>query len=166
MVRKDAENDPTYKQPIAYVLIINPELKKVFAYQRSSKGKDYGESRLAGKWSWGVGGHIDKIDEVKGNPIEASMLRELSEEVHLPNITGTKVIGYVNDDSNDVGKVHFCVLYLLETDAEEVKPKASEMAQGKLMGLNELEEILNHPECNVERWSEMAMDPLKEYFNK
>ena len=165
MVRGDAEEDPTHKQPIAYVLIVNPNTKKVFAYQRSKKDKEYTEKRLQGKWSWGVGGHIDKVDESNGNPIEVSMLRELSEEVHLPENISTKVLGYVNYDTDDVGKVHFGILYLVETNADEIKPKDSEMAHGKLMSLSELEEIINNPDCNVETWSEIAIQPLREYFN-
>src|SRR3989344_5268964 len=78
MRRGDVEENPEYKQPIAYCAIINPYLRKVFAFQRSKKDKDYAEKRLQGHWSWGVGGHIDKEDYKNGkNPLNRSMEREI-----------------------------------------------------------------------------------------
>ena len=76
MKRGLAEDDPNYKQPIAYNIIINPEIEKVFVYQRSPDDKRYGEKRLQGKWSFGIGGHIEKIDSK--NPIKESMLKEIN----------------------------------------------------------------------------------------
>jgi len=83
MRRGNAEIDPTHKQPIGYALIINPKTKKVFAYQRSSKDQHYSEKRLQGKWSWGVGGHIDYSDNHHENQLLGSMLRELEEEIEI-----------------------------------------------------------------------------------
>ena len=39
--RGDVENDVSYKQPIAYTLIVNPGSKKVFVYQRAEEDKKY-----------------------------------------------------------------------------------------------------------------------------
>src|SRR3989344_7918816 len=60
--RGDMEIDPSYKQPIAYCAIVNPESEKVFAYIRSKRDEHYGEKRLQGKLSVGIGGHIEKRD--------------------------------------------------------------------------------------------------------
>ncbi|MDP4012146.1 MAG: NUDIX domain-containing protein [Candidatus Nanoarchaeia archaeon] len=163
--RGDAEEDPSHKQPIGYALVVNPSTKKVFAYQRASKDKHYTEKRLQGKWSWGVGGHIDLQDSSNGNPIKISLLRELKEELEMPSNINVKTLGYVNDDSDKVGEVHFGILYLIEVQTDDIKPKAKEMSQGKMISLSELEEICNNPECNVEGWSKIAIEPLKEYFN-
>ena len=208
MRRGDAEKDPSHKQPIGYALIINPKTKEVFAYQRSSKDKNYGEKRLQGKWSWGVGGHIEPFDvkianaenhtlkhvdecnlehpkipskprlksrgkiqgffdSENGNPIRESMLREvIEEELELiGEIKSSSVLGYVNDDSNDVGKVHFGILYLIEFEGQ-VKPRDSEIAHGRLMSINELEKICSSPDKDVETWSEIALGPLKKYFEE
>jgi len=165
MRRGDAEEDPSHKQPIGYALIVNPKEKTAFAYQRSSKDHEYGEKRLQGKWSWGVGGHIDYSDNHHENPLLGSMLRELEEEIEIRGkVIGHNILGYINDDSNKVGKVHFGILYLIEVDGN-VNPKDSEMAHGKLMDINELEEICSSSDCEVETWSEIALNPLKEYFN-
>ena len=107
MRRGDAEVDSSHKQPIGYMLIVNPKSKKIFVYLRSGEG---GENRLHGKWSLGVGGHIEPFD-IKNkniNPIRKSQLRELKEEIEIiGNILGIKVLGYVNDEEDSVGKVHF-----------------------------------------------------------
>lgn len=181
MRRGDAEVDPSYKQPIGYVLLVNPQEGTVFAYKRSTKDEEYGEDRLQGKWSWGIGGHIDKGDEEGGNPIYESMLRELTtEEVELVDgdVQNVRVLGYVNDDKQyetdtdkiSVGRVHFGILYVVETDATTVNPKDSEVAEGRMMKLSELEEIFDaskgRDEINVESWSEIAVDPLRGYFSK
>ncbi|MEM4369155.1 MAG: DNA mismatch repair protein MutT, partial [Candidatus Woesearchaeota archaeon] len=54
--RSTAETDPSYKQPIAYLLVVNPVQRSVFVYKRASKDSAYSEKRLQGKWSWGIGG--------------------------------------------------------------------------------------------------------------
>jgi len=160
MRRGDAEKDSTHKQPIGYMIIVNPETKQVFAYQRSTDDKRYTEKRLQGKWSWGIGGHIEPSD-TKGNPIRESMIRELSEEVHLEGgaVGEPQVLGYIYHDF-DVHQVHFGILYMIETNGD-VHPKDPEMSQGKLMGLNELEEICSSPNCEVEEWSKTALVQLR-----
>ena len=149
MRRGDAEVNPAFKQPIGYVLVVNHRLKKVFAYQRAVKDAHYHEKRLQGKWSWGVGGHIDQEDNGHENPLHGSVLRELQEEVNIPGSVRLSVLGYINHETDAVGQVHFCVLYVAETDAENVSPRDSEM---------------QHGQCSVEGWSRIALEPLMEYL--
>lgn len=162
----NAELNFDFKQPIGYMMVVNPDTKKVFAFQRSSKDKHYGESRLQGKWSWGVGGHIEPIDTKYGNPIVESRLRELEEEVYINGkIKSVNVLGYINDDMDSVGKVHFGILYLIEINGN-VSPKDNEMARGEMLSINELEEICSSDKVEVENWSRIALDALKKYFSK
>ncbi|MDP2628287.1 MAG: NUDIX domain-containing protein [Nanoarchaeota archaeon] len=159
----NSELDFNHKQPIGYMLVVNPETKKVFAYQRSSKDEHYTEKRLQGKWSWGVGGHVEPCDGVE-NPIRESRLRELTEEIIIEGETlGMRNLGYINDDTNDVGKVHFGILYLVEIKGY-AKPKDNEMGSGHMISLRELEEICNSQECDVETWSRIAVEPLKRFL--
>ena len=163
MRRGLAENDPTHKQPIGYTIVGNLKTNKVFAYQRASN-QNYEEKRLQGKWSWGVGGHIESFDTKNENPLRESMLREIKEEIYIQGeLKQPKVLGYINDDSNNVGQVHFGIMYLMQIQGE-VKPKDSEISQGKLMTMNELENICSNPDYEVENWSKIALEPLKEYF--
>lgn len=164
MRRSVVEADPTYKQPVAYSMVVNPNLKQVFVYQRSALDERYSEKRLQGKWSWRIGGHIEKIDAVKGNPIYVSMLRELGEEIELVDIPDLKVLGYINSDADDVGKVHFGILYVVETGAKIVKSKDPEIDDGSLRAIEELEVICFLSEFAVEGWSRIALDPLKSYL--
>jgi len=163
MERGLAEENPEYKQPIGYGIIINPDRKQVFTYKRAEKDGEYDEDRLKGKYSWGVGVHIDKTDGE--NPINTSLLREIEEEIGLQKsqIKNLKVLGYINDEEDEVGKVHFGVLYLAETDAEIIQPKG-EMASGKLTHYTELKQLIEHPEVIVENWSKISLDPLHQHF--
>jgi predicted NUDIX family phosphoesterase len=162
MRRGDVETDPSLKQPIAYSIITNPSEQKVFAYQRSSSDKNYKEKRLQGKYSWGIGGHIQKSDCDEANPIWDSMMRETREEVTLDGFLNPKVLGYINDDLDSVGKVHFGVLYTAETNSKAVSPKDPEIDNGALMTIGQLDEICSSKDCSVENWSKIALDALKE----
>lgn len=161
MKRGEAEKSTTHKHPIAYLLVISPS-SKVFAYQRSQKGN---ESRLHNKWSWGIGGHIDIEDMMKGgDPIQNSLLRELSEELTGAENPSLKLVGYINDDSDDVGKVHFGLLYIAKVKSEEIHFKDEEIKQGNLKPINELEAICANPDFVVEGWSRIALEPLRNYI--
>lgn len=162
--RGPIEIDFDHKQPIGYAMIVNPELKKVFAYQRSQKG---GEERLHDKWSWGIGGHIEKVEERIKDPIKASLLRELNEEVEMDGkVLGVRVLGYINDDLDEVGRVHFGILYIIDTDSTRIEPKDHEIKSGGFKSIGELEEICASAEFTVEGWSGIALEPLKEYLTK
>jgi len=149
-----AEKDYSKKQPIAYAIILKD--KNIFAYQRSTSTREHGDERLQHKWSFGIGGHIEKVDE-SDNPIISSMLRELEEEVGLKE-RAIKLLGYINDESDDVGRVHFGLLYLVET-SQAIKPVSPELRQGKFISL-EMAEKLKEKE-QVESWSKIALSALR-----
>jgi len=165
MEQGPAERNYLFKQPIGYAILCNPSLEIVFIYQRSSLDEHYSEKRLQGKYSCGVGGHVEKLDVSNTNPINASTLREVNEEVEITVSDNPKVIGYINVDSDDVGKVHFGILYLIETNSEVVMPKNPEIANGKLIHINEFEEICNDPDYAVEGWTKIALESLKKYLD-
>jgi predicted NUDIX family phosphoesterase len=165
-LRDKVETMPQYKQPIAYAIIVHKESHEVFAYQRSNKEGHYNETRLRGKWSWGIGGHIDKIDIENGDPIQASLKRELSEEVEIKSYDDPVILGYINDDETEVGTVHFGLLYLIMTSDRGVRPADAEIAWGGFMPISQLEEILQNGEAAVESWSEIGLAPLKAALGK
>ncbi len=155
------EYDESLQQIIPYVWIINPKTKKVLAYKRSS-GKNYKEKRLMDKWSCGVGGHIEREDSE--NPIINAMIRELKEEVKMSDYPTPKIIGYLNDDSNSVGKVHFAVVALAET-SENVKKGDNEMTECKFMSISELDNLFSNPNVEVEPWTKLSWPFVKEYLS-
>ena len=85
------------------------EKNEILVYKRLSGG---GESRLHGQSSIGVGGHMN--DVIGANSVNevlrVNAQRELEEEVGLleSNSQNLEYIGFINDDTNDVGKVHRC----------------------------------------------------------
>ncbi len=162
--RGPVEEQPEYKQPIAYAMIVHKQTHKIFAYQRSSKEGDYSEARLAGKWSWGIGGHIDKVDSDGNDPIRASLMRELREEVHMSTFDRPQIIGYINDDDTAVGSVHFGLLFIVYTDDDNVKPNDKEIAWGGFKSIQELKDILISADTSVETWSEIGLIPLEQFI--
>jgi predicted NUDIX family phosphoesterase len=165
--RDKVERDNSYQQPIGYCLIVNPEIRKVFAFQRSSEDDKYSEKRLQGKWSWGIGGHIDKVDaETKLNedPILTATMRELEEEVEIGGDFDHEVIGYINDDEDDVGQVHFAVVYLIKTNSKLVKPSDEEIMNYSFTSLNNLNKLVEDQDRTTERWSEIVLNPLNQVW--
>jgi len=168
MSRCFADGDHNYKQPISYGIVTNFFLNQIFVYRREKKGERYTEKRLQGKLSLGVGGHIEQSDS--GNPIHSSLRRELKEEIRLRSFKTPKVLGYINDDSDDVGKDHLGILYLIETSQSVIKPKPKgELASGRLIPFSKLESLIKTAESPkskiiIENWSKIAYGALKKYF--
>jgi predicted NUDIX family phosphoesterase len=158
--RARAEEDPSLKQPIAYCIIVNPRERMILAYRRAEGEGDYAEKRLRGKWSLGVGGHIDPGDLDAANPIRASMLRELGEEIRIGKPGEPRILGYINDDVDMVGKVHFGLLYRLDTDVRTVEPATREIAEARMLPAEEWREKLARDRAAVEGWSRIAFPAL------
>src|SRR5438309_2547864 len=107
--RSDAEHDKRYKQLIPYVLIIGKG--RVLRYRRGRGGQ---ETRLHGLYSVGIGGHISEEDSglfSKGPGYHEGMRRELMEEVAIEEMKEVAV-AVINDDSTEVGLVHFGVVHV------------------------------------------------------
>src|SRR5204862_8187753 len=115
--RSDAEQDKNYKQLIPYVLLIcNDQLLR---YRRGRGGE---ETRLHGLYSVGIGGHISEEDHVlfsKDFGYKEGMLREVREEVAIEQVKEATV-AMINDDSTEVGYVHFGVVHIMQVASEAV----------------------------------------------
>lgn len=126
----DVEHDDRYKQLIPYIVCVNDK-GQILAYNRGWKG---GEDRLKGRWAIGFGGHVNDKDM----SFEGGIHREICEELegfdcifHVPPCdpkdNGGKdtflygPIGFLDDDSDDVGRHHLGVVYALR--ASEVTPR-------------------------------------------
>ncbi len=166
----ELENNHSLQQIIPYVWIINPKTKNVFLYKRAltkNKGSEHKEKRYLNKYSGGVGGHIDKdTEEGEKDPIMKAMMRELKEEVIINNYPIPKLLGYINDDSDSLGKVHFGIVAIVET-TNEVKANSSEgLASAKFYSINEIENILSNKEDEVENWTRISWPFVKSYLEK
>ena len=159
--RGDMEQNPEYKQVIPYLLIANRKFRTFYLYRRASNVKDYSEKRLYGKYSIGTGGHIDREDE-GDNPLMTNLRREMAEEIIFDsaNEPGIRCIGFINDDADPVGKVHFGVVYMVDTDSVLVSRNESEANVGGMVSREQFEEIKNSPDAVFETWSEFCLPAL------
>jgi len=154
---KNAELNFDFKQPIPYVIIKRGE--EYYAYERLSKG---GEQRLHNQLSIGWGGHQNPLKDSLSVPfsevVMVNLERELEEELNI--ITKTKqlnFIGLINDDENEVGRVHLGILALLELSLDaEVSVREVEQLRGFWISAEELKE----QQHNFESWSQFAIDIL------
>ena len=146
--RPAAEEDPSYKQIIPYVVLTRKGL--VFATRRLNKG---GESRLHGKVSIGIGGHINPVDETdRRSVLMKGLERELDEEVYIQRRGELVPQGFINDDGNGVGAVHLGLCFSMEVEGE-VSVKETEKLSGGWMSLQELRWEFD----NMETWSQIAL---------
>ena len=146
--RPAAEEDPSYKQIIPYVVLTRKGL--VFATRRLNKG---GESRLHGKVSIGIGGHINPVDETdRRSVLMKGLERELDEEVYIRHRGELVPQGFINDDGNGVGAVHLGLCFSMEVEGE-VSVKETEKLSGSWLSLQELRSEYD----NMETWSQIAL---------
>ncbi|WP_414049886.1 NUDIX domain-containing protein [Macrococcus animalis] len=117
--RGDMEEDASYKQLISYCILEN-ENDEILVYERLTGG---GEARLHGLSSIGIGGHMNQLDNTQ---IEDVLLenaaRELEEEVGVKDVNpqSFNLIGFINDDDNEVGRVHIGLVFKLRVKQDEV----------------------------------------------
>jgi predicted NUDIX family phosphoesterase len=150
MDKDAAEKDPHFKQIIGYAAILSPS-EKIFTYQRSSEDKHYNEKRLQGKWSIGIGGHVDKGTDIGANRILTSITREINEEIDNDGIKELRLLGGINDDADSVGQVHFGILLMAKISSEKAVSKDPEIASGELRSFAETTKLFKH--ADVENWS-------------
>lgn len=167
LLRFDAESDFRFKQLIVYTLIKSGDL--YLTYKRTPKT---GEKRLSEKYSLGIGGHVNIVDRSqltydKRGFILQALWREIKEEIniHSKALKEPEIICFINDDSDDVGKVHFGVTWLLEIKEPNVSGKGS---RGIGIGKLEFRDIfyLRAKKDYFERWSQLLIDYLEERMDR
>ena len=158
--RRWAEQDSSLKQIIPYALVVYRD--EVLLLQRKDTG---GESRLHGKLSIGVGGHINPVDEVGDEPgavLEAGCRRELEEELTLDTSYGLEPVGVINDESGDVGSVHFGLVQIARCETPDVSVREVDQLEGAFVGRSALKELAAKERDRFETWSALIIDRLDE----
>ena len=156
MDRAAAEEDPTHKQLIPYALFRHNG--KFLHYVR---GKAGGEARLHAKGSMGIGGHINPVD-TREDPLGmetymAGVEREITEELNIEGGYTQRVVAILNDDSNEVGKVHLGVVHLFELETDQVTPAEDAIAELKF---SDIETLQKEIKPNLESWSQYCTEIL------
>lgn len=147
MPRSHAETNPTYKQIIPYIIFTVDQ--KIFVMQRKTTAS---EQRLAHKYSIGIGGHM-RQEDLSSNNIFNWALREFQEEVNYSGSKEMSKVGILNDDTNDVGKVHLGMILLFKGNSDQISIK-SEHKSGTLLTMAGCKDLYNQ----MESWSQTCID--------
>lgn len=153
--RSAAETDPSHKQIIPYALLTHGG--RVLHYVR---GKKAGEQRLAAKGSIGIGGHLNDGDENLFSFDEAAYMagvqREVNEELNVACAYRNTARALLNDDSNEVGRVHLGVVHVFELETAQVAKRESMITQLEFLTPAELRARRDQ----LETWSQICVDNL------
>ncbi len=159
--RSSAERDYNFKQLVVYAVVRSENL--ILSYRRTPKTN---EERLRQKYSIGIGGHINIGDSSqltlfdstrREGFLQEALWREINEEIKIKSaiLDEPQTICFINDDSDDVGKVHFGTVWVVSIEKPEVFLK-------KERGIGELEFVeLQHLQSNkdrFEKWSQLLID--------
>ena len=153
--RRELESDPSWKQPIPYaVALYRPEGipagdVQLFWMDRLAGGSD---KRLHGRASFGVGGHISQSD----GGIRAALAREWAEEVATPTLPHFTPLGLLNDDGDDVGRVHLGVVFIATLTSPLIHIRETHKLAGSLVPVSEA--LRRRDE--LEGWSARLIDTI------
>ena len=153
--RAGAEHDPTHKQIIPYAIIACGD--RVLYYVR---GKKAGEQRLVAKGSIGIGGHMNDSDESlfawDEEAYRAGVEREVNEEIRIETTFDDRIVALLNDDSTEVGRVHFGVVHVFNLDEPNVEKREAMITSLEFLSR---EELLKRRDT-LETWSQLCVDQL------
>ncbi len=160
MPRSRAEADPSYKQLIPYVIMTHGG--KYLSYVR---GKRAGETRLVGRRSIGIGGHVNPDDHAMplfdadfADAYFTAVKREVEEEVSVEGDYEGRVVALINDDSTEVGQVHLGIVHHWTLESAKVSKREQMITQMAFMSPAELQEVRE----TLETWSQLCLDNLDE----
>jgi predicted NUDIX family phosphoesterase len=147
--RSAAEEDPSFKQLIPYVVLRCGG--QVFHYTRGRSGT---EARLRALRSIGVGGHVSDADgALTGDLYRAGMHREIEEEVHLSCTYTEQTVGLINDDATPVGRVHLGVVHVFDLAEPEARRREEALTACGFAPLPELRQRRDE----FETWSQFLL---------
>lgn len=122
--RASLETDETYRQLVSYVVFRHGY--SVLVYRRAPKG---GETRLHGRLSVGVGGHVNVTDVTSSNgtvdllaTLRRACAREVAEEISCGTIEKLETVGIIKESVNAVSRVHLGVVVECWLATPEVHP--------------------------------------------
>ena len=170
--RAGLEKNPDYLQLLPYILVKDdtiPSEEKFLMYQRT---KQVGEERLGGKFSIGVGGHVELLDMFGAAgtdwgtkiPVDKTLVlathREVLEETNIEDEITQEVLqeafkGFIIDRGDEVGKVHLGLVFVLKKS--QLKTNLIRITDPDLVdcGFKSVAEVKEH---DLERWSSILLE--------
>lgn len=173
-LRETAEKDPSFQQLIMYAVVLNNSGD--FLLYKRSDGPQYGEGRLAGLHSIGVGGHMDSRDK----NLPRSLYRELGEELtvwedgKLVDVSKSKrgikdfadlsVVGIIKTDNEPVEQVHFGILCFVKPKRPGVEMHIridnGENIRSQYVNDNQYIDLVESGKVIPENWTSVAFETL------
>lgn len=147
--RSRVEQDESVKQIIPYVCIRHED-----AYVLLQRTKKQSEARLHNKFSLGIGGHINDGEEQARDLVAAGLLRELREEIELSQGWTLNLLGTIYDPTTAVGRVHFGIVYELESVDKTFSLNEPEMMSASWVSISNLQSYRER----METWSQVLFD--------
>jgi len=158
--RSEAELDKRFKQLIPYVLLLCGD--KILRYRRGKAGQ---ETRLHGLYSVGVGGHISEEDNglfsTDRGGYQEGMRRELKEEVDV-DAGNEPAVAAINDDSSEVGQVHFGIVHIVRVSDETVASRRGGINAPEFIPMADAVKDLS----GYESWSRFCLENLEKLIAK
>ena len=143
--RAAMERDPRFKQVIPYLVL--RDRGRYFLMRRTRAG---GDERLHDRFSIGVGGHLNPGDA----DLAGGLVREWREELAADFVPEFRLLGLLNDDETDVGRVHLGVVYLAEAAGRAVAVRETEKLEGTFAAPAALLGVYDR----METWSQLVFD--------
>lgn len=154
ILRYNAEYNKKFKQPIAYIVF-----KHADNYFVTKRLNGSGEARLFDKMAIGQGGHINPVDDMRpGNIILNSVIREIHEELEVDCNAKlrSRIIGFINDNSNDVSEDHFGIIVLIDISKMNIKIRETDKLEGEFVS----KEFIKENYDKLEPWSKVVFDSV------
>lgn len=146
--RSKAEYDFEAKQIIPYVVLMSEDtVLLVRRFQTQS------EVRLHDKYSMGLGGHINPEGEDIHEIIQNGITRELNEELILDEPLEYTPVGILNDNTNEVSRVHLGLVYVANANADKVQIREKDKMSGEFVLIDKLDDYLP----KMESWSQILV---------
>ena len=157
--RGAVEDDPSYQQIIPYLVFRHRD-----RYLLTRRLKQSTEKRLRHLYSLGVGGHINRDDvaDDAADPVQEGLRREFEEEVVYSGAWSHRLIGLINDDSNEVSRVHLALVFEVSGDLPEISIRETGKLEGELLRLEEMKIYY----LDMESWSQLIYDHLLQRENQ
>ena len=144
--RWQMETDPSYLQPIPYVLVMNERGEYLATWRKQ------GDDRLVGMISLGIGGHMDEGE----HDIQETLYRELNEELILNGMDERPLcefMGIIREEKNPVDRVHLGLVYrVLVSDNATVRE--TDVLEGAWLTPERIQSL----HSKLESWGQICFD--------
>jgi predicted NUDIX family phosphoesterase len=174
--RSDCETDESLLQIIPYITLYDQKTAEIFVYRR---GKASGESRLEGKCSIGLGGHMEITPSEDWNLLDCiatEATRELEEEVSIVDVMLRETIrrkliqgnfGIMYNTRTPVDRVHIAVAMFIGVDKNSLdEHEEGIITRGQWMTFEDIKKAVETNMFELEHWSTLVLSTVSDALSK